>query len=63
MKSHWVPFVEDLRGTPDRLVHVECYVEESGLSTLVGVLTERDTAERMREFRRWQQEQASKRTE
>jgi hypothetical protein len=27
--AFWVPFVEDLRGTPTRLVHAECYVENT----------------------------------
>jgi hypothetical protein len=53
-ESRWVPFVEDLRGTPQRLVHVTCFVDQEGLSALIALLHERDIAERMREFRRWQ---------
>jgi hypothetical protein len=30
MDSVWVPFVEDIRFTPTRLVHTECYADENG---------------------------------
>jgi hypothetical protein len=29
-ESYWDPFIEDLRGTPERLVHPECFTEERG---------------------------------
>ena len=62
-QAFWVPFVEDLRGTPTRLVHVECFVAERGLPELIDVLHQRDKAEREREyheFRRWLQAQREK---
>ena len=53
----WVPFVEDLRGTPTRLMHAECYVDEHGLPALLGVLHERDRVQRVQEYDRWQRSQ------
>jgi hypothetical protein len=53
--ANWVPFVEDLRGTPTRLVHAECYVHEHGLPALIAVLHERDRVQRLQEYHRWQQ--------
>jgi hypothetical protein len=52
--TNWVPFVEDLRGTPTRLVHAECYVDEHGLPALIAVNHERDRIQRMQEYHRWQ---------
>lgn len=34
-ESYWVPFVEDFRGTPERLIHPECFAEERELAALV----------------------------
>lgn len=48
----WVPFVEDLRGTPTRLVHAECYVDELGLPALIAILHERDRVQRLQEYHR-----------
>jgi hypothetical protein len=53
--ASWVPFVEDLRGTPTRLVHPECYVDEHDLAALIAVLHERDRVHRLQEYNRWQQ--------
>jgi hypothetical protein len=53
--AFWVPFVEDLRGTPTRLVHAECYVHEHGLPALIAVLHERDRVQRLQEYSRWRQ--------
>jgi hypothetical protein len=41
-KSLWTPFIEDLRGTPQRLVHPKCFADESGLDTLLRLVTEHD---------------------
>ena len=53
----WVPFVEDLRGTPARLVHAECYVEAHGLPALIAVIHERDRVLRLQDYYRWQRSQ------
>jgi hypothetical protein len=45
-KSVWVPFIEDLRGTPTRLVHPRCFVGLEGLDALVDLIHAND--ERMR---------------
>jgi hypothetical protein len=49
----WVPFIEDLRGTPFRLLHVECFVAVRGLAQLLVVLRARDRRLRDEEYRRW----------
>lgn len=38
----WTPFIEDLRGTPSRLVHPTCFADESGVDALVALVTEHD---------------------
>ena len=48
-----MPFVEDLRGTPTRLVHAECYAAENGLSELIAVIHDRDRTTRLREYEQW----------
>ena len=49
----WTPFIEDLRGTPSRLVHPECFAEDSGVDTLVSVITEHDQRIRVELSKRW----------
>lgn len=56
-QAHWVPFVEDLRGTPARLVHAECFVAERGLPELIAVLHQRDKIQREQEYQRWRRAQ------
>lgn len=51
--SRWVPFVEDLRGTPHRLVHAECFVDERDLSALIELITAHDLHMRAENFRLW----------
>jgi hypothetical protein len=57
--ARWVPFVEDLRGTPDRLVHAECYAQENGLPALIAVIHEWDKIIRLREYEQWRRSRAS----
>lgn len=38
----WVPFIEDLRSTPARLVHPTCFADESGVNALVAAVSEHD---------------------
>jgi hypothetical protein len=45
--SSWTPFIEDLRGTPQPLVHPRCFVEESGFGALVTLVTEHDRRVRL----------------
>jgi hypothetical protein len=45
-RASWVPFIEDLRGSPTRLVHARCFVEERGLDDLLDAVHRND--ERMR---------------
>jgi hypothetical protein len=40
--SYCAPFIKNLRGTPGRLVHPECFAEEPGLAALVSLLTDHD---------------------
>jgi hypothetical protein len=54
--SNWVPFIEDLRGSPQRLVHAECFATESGVSALVALVHERDRLDRLHEHERWKRE-------
>lgn len=55
----WVPFVEDLRGAPTRLVHAECYAQENGLPALISVIHERDKIIRRREYEQWRRSRTS----
>lgn len=54
-----MPFVEDLRGTPTRLVHAECYAAENGLLALIAVIHDRDRVIRLREYERWRRSHTS----
>lgn len=36
-KAYWIPFIYDLRGSPRRLVHPECFAAERGVSALVAL--------------------------
>ncbi len=56
--SYWTPFIEDLRGTPDRLVHARCLADEAGLDALVSVVHAHDAVVRQEMYRRWQADQA-----
>ena len=56
--SYWTPFIEDLRGTPHRLVHARCFVEEAGLDALIRVVHKHDAVMRMEQSRRWQADRA-----
>jgi hypothetical protein len=55
----WVPFVEDLRGTPTRLIHADCYAGENGLPALIAVIHEHDRGVRHREYERWRRSHTS----
>ena len=35
----WTPFIEDLRGTPTRLVHPKCFADECGFDALITLVT------------------------
>lgn len=62
--SRWVSFVEDLRGTPHRLIHAECFVEERGLGALVELITAHDLQMRAESYRLWKMaERALQQTE
>lgn len=50
------PFIEDLRGTPGRLVHPECFADEPGLAALVSLVTDHDRRMRLELARRWSAE-------
>ena len=50
--SNWVPFVEDLRGSPDRLVHAACFARSEGIDALIQLVRARDEAVRQREHGR-----------
>lgn len=45
--SYWTPFIEDLRGTPQRLVHPRCFADESGFDALIALVTEHDRRMRL----------------
>lgn len=49
----WVPFIEDLRGTPSRLVHPKCFADESGFDTLIALVTKHDQRVRAELSKRW----------
>jgi hypothetical protein len=51
--SYWTPFIEDLRGTPQRLVHPKCYADENGFDALIAVITTYDRRMRDEEYRRF----------
>lgn len=50
---YWIPFIEDLRGTPSRLVHPRCFVDENGLEALLVAVSAHDRRMRQAEFDRW----------
>jgi hypothetical protein len=54
--SSWVPFIEDLRGSPQRLVHPECFAAESGVPALVGLVHEQDRVHRAHAYEQWKRE-------
>ncbi|GII33988.1 hypothetical protein Pmi06nite_74300 [Planotetraspora mira] len=45
-KGYWIPFIYDLRGSPRRLVHAECYAVEHGVSALVALFHRTDETRR-----------------
>ena len=49
--SSWVPFIEDLRGTPTRLVHASCFVDEQGVEELIAAVHAHDDIVRRNEAR------------
>ncbi len=51
--SHWFPFIEDLRGTPSRLVHPRCFADERDVDELVAVVTEHDRRMRLELSKHW----------
>jgi hypothetical protein len=51
--SAWVPFIEDLRGTPQRLVHPACFAGEAGTDALVDIVHKHDKLVRHENARRW----------
>ena len=53
-RTYWVPFIEDLRGDPWRLVHPSCFVRERSLDELLAAVTEHDRRTRMELSRSWQ---------
>jgi hypothetical protein len=52
-KSSWTPFIEDLRGTPERLVHPKCFADESGFDALMTLVTEHDQRMRVELSKHW----------
>jgi len=48
-----VPSIEDLRGTPGRSVHPECFAEERGLAALATLVTDHDRRMRLELARHW----------
>lgn len=38
----WVPFIEDMRATPARLMHPTCFVEEYGADSLLAAVVLND---------------------
>lgn len=49
----WTPFIEDLRGTPARLVHPRCFADESDFDALIEVVTEHDQRVRVELSKYW----------
>jgi hypothetical protein len=49
----WIPFIEDLRGTPTRLMHPKCFVDNSGFDALVALVTEHDQRTRVELSKHW----------
>jgi hypothetical protein len=54
-QSYWVPFIEDLRGTPSCLVHPECFAKERSVTELIRLVTEHDRRARLELARSWNQ--------
>jgi len=53
-KAYWIPFIEDIRGTPSRLVNPACFAREHSLVDLVALITEHDRRTRLELYRAWQ---------
>jgi hypothetical protein len=51
-----VPFIEDLRSTPTRLVHPSCFAADEGVEALVAVVHAHDQVVRQENHRRWRKD-------
>jgi hypothetical protein len=49
----WTPFIEDLRGTPTRLVHPRCFANESDFDALMALVTAHDQRMRVELSKHW----------
>jgi hypothetical protein len=49
----WTPFIEDLRGTPARLVHPACFADENGIEALIALVTAHDQRMRLELSKHW----------
>ena len=49
----WTPFIEDLRGTPSRLVQPGCFVDENGLEALIALVSAHDQRTRAQRAKHW----------
>jgi hypothetical protein len=49
----WTPFIEDLRGTPARLVHPKCFADEYGFAALISLVTKHDRRMRAELSKHW----------
>jgi hypothetical protein len=56
-RSFWVPFIEDLRTNPTRLVHPACFASEVGVEALIEVVHQHDSQVRKDQHRQWRREQ------
>jgi hypothetical protein len=52
-QSYWIPSIEDLRGTPGRLVHPECSFKERSITELMTLVTEHARRNRLELARAW----------
>jgi hypothetical protein len=56
-KSFWVPFIEDLRTNPLRLVHPACFADAEGVDALVSLVHANDEKVRRDQYLRWRKDQ------
>ncbi|MCW2667689.1 MAG: hypothetical protein JWN57_2651 [Frankiales bacterium] len=52
-RDRWVPFVEDLRTAPQRLLHPRCFADDQGVDAMVGLVHAHDSGVREAEYRHW----------
>ncbi|GAA2110707.1 hypothetical protein GCM10009780_65950 [Actinomadura alba] len=45
-RAYWIPFIYDLRASPSRLVHPECYAQERDVAALVALFHRTDEERR-----------------